>query len=286
VGSYIWPVLFALFVWWFSTGAIIYLNCLPTRTFRWSLAGATGVLAGAIYALAVSAWDTSLAGTYIAFTATLLIWGWLEITFYMGLVTGPRKVACAHGCKGMRHFGHALMASLWHEIAIVIAGLVVLALCYRAPNDVAVGTFLTLWWMHESARLNVFLGVPNRAEHFLPAHLAYLKSFFRHRDMNLLFPVSISVSTASLALIVQAALAQPADTPAAHALSLIGALMALAILEHWFLVIPLDASKLWNWSLTARGRHQPDRAEDTLRIPGHSRGLNPTPASTGGRYEL
>ena len=38
------PVLYALFVWWFSTGVIIYLDGLPVRTFRWSMLGATATL--------------------------------------------------------------------------------------------------------------------------------------------------------------------------------------------------------------------------------------------------
>lgn len=283
MATYLVPVLFALFIWWFSTGAILYLNSLPPRTFRWSLAGATVLLAGALYALAASASDASLAGTYTAFTATLIVWGWLEITFYMGAVTGPRKVACVRGCSGARHFGHALMACLWHELAIVAAAVFVFAVTYKAPNSVAISTFLTLWWMHESARLNVFLGVPNRAEHFLPPHLDYLKSFFRHRSMNLLFPVSITVSTVALALIVQAVLAQPHDSPAAHSLSLVGALMALAILEHWLLVIPLDGSRLWNWSLSHRRSPAASHAADAPFIPGHGRGLTASPASPGGR---
>ena len=50
--------------------------------------------------------------------------------------------------------------------------------------------------MHESARLNVFLGARNLNEHFLPPHLAYLGSFLRKRPMNLLFPFSVTISTA------------------------------------------------------------------------------------------
>lgn len=269
---HLWPILFALFVWWSSTAAILYLNSLPPRTFRWSQAAATVVLGGALYGLHTSAADASVAGVYTTFASTLLIWGWLEITFYMGWVAGPRKIACADGCRGPIHFWHALMASLWHELAIVVAAVVVVAITHKSPNNVAIGTFFTLWWMHESARLNVFLGVPNRHEHFLPAHLAYLKSFFRHRSMNLLFPVSITVSTVVLAFIVQAALAAPAGSPAAHELVLIGTLMALAILEHWFLVLPLDAAKLWNWSVSPR----PSAADETKIPVARQRGSNPT----------
>ena len=34
------PVLYALFVWWFSTGLIIYLDGLPRSTYRWTMLGA------------------------------------------------------------------------------------------------------------------------------------------------------------------------------------------------------------------------------------------------------
>lgn len=294
--GYVAAVLFALFVWWFSTGALIYLNFRPQHTFKWSLLGATAILLAAVYALFASAADTSLAGTYTAFTATLLIWAWLEITFYMGLVTGPRKIPCAPGCKGVRHFGHALMASLWHELAIVACGGVVWLASYRAPNDIALWTFATLWWMHESARLNVFLGVPNLSEHILPPHLAYLKSFFRQRPMNLLFPVSITLSTAAFVMIANTVASAPAESAATHGLLLVGALLGLAILEHWFLVLPFDASKLWNWSIAndnarrAAAHNQTaleggftsetpatrtaERARASLRLKGHAGGLS------------
>jgi putative photosynthetic complex assembly protein 2 len=51
-------------------------------------------------------------GAYCAFTCAVLIWGWLEMSIYMGYVTGLRIHHCHHGCSGWRHFGHAVMASL------------------------------------------------------------------------------------------------------------------------------------------------------------------------------
>ena len=36
---------------------------------------------------------------------------------------------------------------------------------------------MVLWWMHQSAKLNVFFGVRNLNEEFLPEHLEFLKSF-------------------------------------------------------------------------------------------------------------
>ena len=54
------PVLFTLFVWWFSTGVILFLDGLPKRTFRWSMFGATILLGLALYGLSVTAADTSV----------------------------------------------------------------------------------------------------------------------------------------------------------------------------------------------------------------------------------
>ena len=34
------PILYTLFVWWFSTGIIMFLDGLPRKTFPWSVAGA------------------------------------------------------------------------------------------------------------------------------------------------------------------------------------------------------------------------------------------------------
>jgi putative photosynthetic complex assembly protein 2 len=66
------PALYALFVWWFSTGVVIYLDGLPQRTFRWSMLGATALLGLSLYGLARSGADTSIGGAYLAFTCGLL----------------------------------------------------------------------------------------------------------------------------------------------------------------------------------------------------------------------
>ena len=56
--------------------------------------GATALLVLALYGLAASSDDTSVAGAYCAFTCGLLVWGWHEISFLMGFVTGPRRRPC------------------------------------------------------------------------------------------------------------------------------------------------------------------------------------------------
>ena len=251
------PIVYALFIWWFSTGVIIYLDGLPSRTFKWSMLGATGLLILSLYGLATTASDTSVTGAYLAFTYGLIAWGWQAISFYMGYVTGPRKEQCPEGCSGWRHFGHAIQTSLYHELAIIVAAVAVLWLTWGQPNQIGTWTFMILWWMHESAKLNVFLGVRNLNEEFLPEHLEFLKGFLTKKPMNLLFPVSVTVSTVITFMLAEKALAADASAFEAAGYTFLATLMALAVLEHWFLVLPLPAAALWQWSLSSHTARRP-----------------------------
>ncbi len=246
------PALYALFVWWFSTGAIFYLDGLPRRSFPWSMAGASVFFVAAVYGLLASRADTSTTGAYMAFTSGLVVWAWLEMTYYMGYVMGPRRSACPEGCSGWRHFGHAVQASLYHELATLVLAALILAGTWRMPNQIGCWTFMVLWIMQLSAKLNVFLGVPNLGEEFLPEHLAHLKSFLNRKPMNLLFPVSVSASVVLATLLAQKAFSAAAAPFEATGFTFLGVLASLAVLEHWFLVVPLPSAALWRWSLTSR----------------------------------
>ena len=203
------------------------------------MGAATAVLAIAAVRIAVRApADASAAGAYAAFTCAILVWGWLEMSFLMGFITGPRKHACLERCSGWRHFLHASEAIIlqrdWPRSSARPAFLPPRAARRTGWRS---WTFLVLWVMRLSAKLNLFLGVPNLGEKFLPAHLQYLKSFFRKRPMNFLFPVSVSLSTIGVVLLVQRYLAA-ADPFKTTAYALLASLLALAVLEHWFMVHP------------------------------------------------
>jgi putative photosynthetic complex assembly protein 2 len=248
-----------MLLWWFTTGIILFLDGLPRSTFRWSMTAATVLLLGTAYVLRSSAEDVGVGGAYAAFSCAILVWGWLEMSFLMGFITGPRTHACGERCTGgWRHFLHAVQAIAYNEIATLIGAGGVFIATWQSPNRVALWTFLVLWAMRLSAKLNLFLGVPNLGEKFLPAHLIYLKSFFRKRPMNFLFPLSISVSTVVLVLLaLRYRAASDAASRAAYALVI--SLLALAVLEHWFMVLPLPSEKLWNWAL---GRSRGSRTMD------------------------
>jgi putative photosynthetic complex assembly protein 2 len=238
----------AILVWWVTTGTILYLDRLATRTFRWSMAAATASLAFALWLARVTRDEVSVGSAYSAFLSAILIWGWLEMSFLMGFITGPRKASCPGGCTGWRHFVHATQAIIYNELATASAAGVLLFMTRGAVNRMALWTFLVLWGMRLSAKLNLFFGVPNLGEAFLPAHLQYLRGFFRKRPMNFLFPISISAATA-LTVLLASKYRAASDAFTATADALLLTLLALAILEHWFMVLPLPSDRLWRWAM-------------------------------------
>jgi putative photosynthetic complex assembly protein 2 len=129
-------VLYALFLWWFSTGLILYLDGLPRRTFRWSMLACSVLALLSLWGLFATRDDTSVLGAYAAFTYGLLVWGWHEMSFLMGYVTGPRRESCPEGCRGRRHLVHAIEAILWHELAIAATAAVMVALTWSSANHV------------------------------------------------------------------------------------------------------------------------------------------------------
>jgi len=262
-------VLYALFIWWFSTGVILYLDGLSRRTFGWSMIVMTVIALGALYGISISANDPSVAGVYISFTCALLIWAWHELSFLTGYVTGPRRTPCPEVHGFWTRFRYASETVIHHEIAIAATAGLMAILTWGASNQIGLWTFVILWLMRLSTKLNIFLGVANLAEEFLPPHLRYLESYFRCRPLNLLFPVSVTASTIATVLILERGLAAGVPPGEATGAVFLGALLALAVLEHWFLVLPIPATALWQWALdarTARMRAEPEPSdvEDAL----------------------
>lgn len=242
-------IVFATFLWWFSTGVVFYLNARPARTFRWSMLGGSVVLVGALYGLWASAGSETVGAAFLAFTCGLVVWGWHTMSYYMGVITGPRRERCPPGCSGGERFRLAIAASLYHELAIIATAGLLLWMTWGRPNLFGLWTFLLLWAMHVSAKLNVFLGVRNLNTEFIPERLNYLTSFFREKPMNLLFPFSVTAGTLGTLLLVQQATLAGGDAFATAGYVLLATLMALAVIEHWFMILPIPAETLWRWSL-------------------------------------
>jgi putative photosynthetic complex assembly protein 2 len=246
------PLVYALFIWWFSTGVILYLSGLPKRTWKVSLAAATTLAIWSLAALYLSRNDATAWGAYAAFTAGILLWAWHEVTFLLGTVTGPRVEACPENCSGWRRFVYATQAILWHELAIVATLVLAMLVVGDGANQVGVWTFAVLWIMRLSAKLNLFLGVPKTHAELLPDHLVFMGSYFRQRTMNGLFPVSVTAGTVATVLLVLMALESGGYTATRVGGLLVAALLGLAVVEHWFMVVPVQDTALWQWALKAR----------------------------------
>jgi putative photosynthetic complex assembly protein 2 len=251
MADWAYPAFCAVFVWWFSTGVIVVLDHLPQRTFGWSMLAAT-VLAGyAFQVLGGLGADMSEHGAYAGFMCALVIWAWQEMSFLMGFITGPYRRAVPYDSAGFTHFLRGAGAVIYHELAIVAGGAAICGLSLHAENKTALWTYMLLWLMRISAKLNLFAGVRNVSPRFLPVHLQYLSGFFRQRPMNALIPLSLTAGTVASTLLIQQA--QSATTPYAQTSATLLATMAvLGTVEHWALIVPVPFESLWNWYLRVR----------------------------------
>lgn len=243
------PLLFALLMWFIGTAAVVWLDSRPRATFRTSLtlAGLVAVAAGVLVWL--KAGDTSEGGAYAGFGAAILIWGWHEMSFLMGEVAGPNRAECPPGAVGWARFKAATATVIHHELAIAATVIALFAITWGQPNQAAPLTFLLLFVLRLSAKFNLYLGVPNLSDEVFPEHLAYLKSYFRKRRMNALFPISIALSTGLAVWAWLVAEASPADSGAAASATLLAGLAVLGVVEHLFLVLPLRDARMFQWAI-------------------------------------
>ncbi|MDJ0654139.1 MAG: putative photosynthetic complex assembly protein PuhE [Xanthomonadales bacterium] len=250
--SLLLPLLFCVLVWWGSTWLILFLDTSSPRSFRVSLLIA-GVLAmSALVAMALLGSVETPAAAYASFLCGILVWGWLEMSYLMGFVTGPWAQPCPAGAAGWRRFVLGVKTSLYHELAVVAMAGVLFVLTWGEPNQTGAWAFTVLWLMRWSSKLNIFLGVSNLNEDFFPEKVAYLKTFVRRKPMNWLFPWSVALGVLAIVKLVLLATADPADTFAAACWGLVASIALLGLLEHLFLVLPVADDALWRSAVQQR----------------------------------
>jgi len=245
-------VVVALFLWWFSTGAILLVVKRADRAgdgaHLWATLSGLPFLVFGIAGYGASLGDASLFGVYLAFFSALAIWGWIELAFLTGIITGPNRAPCPPGMRGWRRFRAACGTLAHHEILLATALVLMLLAARGAENTLGFWIFAVLFFARVSAKLNLFLGVPKINTEFLTAPLAHLPSYFRRAPLNEVFPLSVTLLSFAVALWLERLVT--AGTPAETAgFALLTALTALALLEHWFMILPLPDEKLWRWML-------------------------------------
>lgn len=249
------PILFTIFLWWFTTGMIMAVfnrNRLVIGLF-FLIYTCIAVLAfvGLLQTRAIN----NTGAVYLAVACGVLIWGWHVTAYYLGFVTGPRRahlsLAAINSADKLTlkdRFVMAFLASLHHEVLAVLTGIVIALLTSGHVNRWGLWIYIALWIMHGSSRLNILLGARNFSIDLLPRQFRHLQHVVSQRDFNAFFPFSVMS-----ALVVLLTLIYQIVSPDASSLQITGAVMVatmlfLGILEHGLLMLPLS-TVLWGWKL-------------------------------------
>ncbi|MEM1238085.1 MAG: putative photosynthetic complex assembly protein PuhE [Pseudomonadota bacterium] len=244
----------AAFLWWFATGAILMAVRYAER------GGARGRMICTLFGLplfglglwgyvsTLSASDTL--AVYGAFLSAIAIWGWVELSFLTGAITGPNPHACPRHTPEWERFLRAWGTVAYHEMLLTMTLVLLWLWGMGAENTVGLWTFTVLYVARISAKLNLYCGVPRINLEFIPDALRHLPSHFRISRFNWLFPFSITTLTFATAFWLERMIHAGSPSEAAG-YTLLAALTALALLEHWLMVVPLPDAKLWRWMLPA-----------------------------------
>lgn len=244
----------ALFLWWFSTGAILFVVRFAERSGPYMRGFA--ILAGLPF-LALGIWGfvitlpmTTVSSAYWAFLSVLAIWGWIELSFLTGTITGPNLYPCPDDLPEWERFVRAWGTVAYHEMLLTVALIAMWLAGHDAVNSFGLWTFSVLYAARISAKLNLYFGVPRINVEFIPQVLAHLVSHFRIQRLNWVFPVSITGLSFAIACWLERLYSATTMQDVAG-FALLGAITALALLEHWLMVVPLPDAKLWRWMLPA-----------------------------------
>jgi putative photosynthetic complex assembly protein 2 len=231
-----------LLAWWAGTGAVFLCGRLPRAGRRAAFGVATVGLVPLFFALPSISQGTSAVATCWALLAGFGVWAWVELSFYTGFVVGPSRAVPPEGAGLRVRFLHAFRACLWHELAIPLLGIAILAVS-PGPNKWALGIYLVFWVLHEAARINVLVGVPHPFRELLPEHLAHLQPYLRPAPARRFLDVTLLAHFAALAGAGWAfwISAGPARFGWAAVLALVG----LGVLEHGVLKFPVKLERLW-----------------------------------------
>lgn len=241
---------YGIFIWWFSTGAIMSVYGRSQRVVSASFAVMTVALVAAVGGLLLTRARTDPLAVMLSVTCAVIIWGWQVGSYYLGFVTGARRWrdSAARPVGGWARFVLALRFSLYHELAAAAGALVIALITVGQLNPWGLWMYLALWLLHTSAKLNIFFGVRNFSVAVLPAAMRYLDVVLGKARGNPLFPISITVEMSALAGLAYTLVA-PNQLPG-HEVGalLVGTMVLVGLAEHALLMLPIPAV-LWGWGI-------------------------------------
>jgi putative photosynthetic complex assembly protein 2 len=240
----------AVALWWLLTGIALICVHQEAPAVRKLVLGVATVVAGtSLWILPETAATHSVSSVLAGFVTALLIWGWLELVYLMGYVTGPNKHSAPGGVATAKRFMLALATIIYHEVlALTIIVLAFLQVGLEGDNLVTPLVLSVLWIMRGSTKLNLFFGVRHFNENWLPNSLRYVTSFIVvGKNSALMVPTTFMAALLAAAFFFAGL---NATSPTAElTLYLLAWLSTLAVLEHFFLMYPLGEHALWRWAV-------------------------------------
>ena len=246
-------ILLACFLWWFLTGLILFVvNWADTRGViyhKFVTLGLLPVLVFGFYGFLYSLNNLSVSGVYLAFVSSLSIWGWLELAFLTGVITGPNRLEKPLGVSGFKRFQLAWTAIAYSELTLALVFLILFILSLGQSNLFGFLTFLVLYFARLSAKLNLFFGVPKTNVEFLPTHVGHIASHFKISGTSWFFPLSLILLSGLGAYWFSGFRGAIEASGNALGYCFLMTLTSLAILEHFFMILSFPDAALWRWMI-------------------------------------
>lgn len=251
-------VIAAVLLWWGATGIIIFL--CGRKQWRPCVFGTVTLIQPlAFWQLWATRESNDAGGIFASFFWAVIIWSWVETSYYSGFIVGRVTPELEPDAPTGLRFRRAVSANLYHELMILGLSIAVLIVGWGGRNEVGLWAFMILHWSHQSAKINIFLGVNNLATEYLPDNLKYMAQYFAKKPLNSFFPFSVTISIIITTLLFNSIVAATsAGQQAGQAILFV--MMSAAVLEHWWLVTPVP-SKVWDWALKSR------KTEETIVSP-------------------
>jgi putative photosynthetic complex assembly protein 2 len=100
----VWAVLYAIILWWVSTGAIIVMYRKEPWTYDATVGAYTVVAAASLVVLVMLRHTNDLCAVYTSFSAGTLLWGWNLACYYTCTSPAPKHPSMTVRCPTLSDF--------------------------------------------------------------------------------------------------------------------------------------------------------------------------------------
>lgn len=237
--------------WWLATGILIAVQRNDTTRSLAIVATTLLSLAG-LWLIGKSASVTTRRGVAMSFLGGALAWLGVMAALYGGWIVGLPIDETAAPARSFALALDAIAATLYSDLlGLVILGLA-FAVAARGRNRTGVWTIALFWSAHQTAKLNVFLGVDNAGLEYLPRELSHLARFFGPAENSVFLPLTIIALCAAAFGFIARFRATELQWMRMRDL-ILAIVLLLAALEHAMLGM-IDPPSLWSLFLQLRGQ--------------------------------